>query len=173
MSYKKELVEKKDPITELEASKSNVKDLFSDLLNETKGFKHQITLKVTLKKKNKPNGEIEFTPVYFNSTTKTVLNHQFSLENAFQEILCTIVNLINERSDWIVELIESQYIINSTYGSLSGSPYIKLPVELKTPKKGLIIIKNDDQKCFLWCHVRLINPVKIHPERIKQEDKNL
>ena len=51
MSYKKELVEKKDPITELEASKSNVKDLFSDLLNETKGFKHQITLKVTLKKK--------------------------------------------------------------------------------------------------------------------------
>ena len=48
MSYKKELVEKKDPITELEASKSNIKDLFSDLLNETKGFKHQITLKVTL-----------------------------------------------------------------------------------------------------------------------------
>ena len=133
MSYKKELAEKKDPITQLEASKSNVKDLFSDLLNETKGFKHQITLKVTLKK-NKPNGQIEFTPVYFNSTTKTVINHQFSLENAFQEILCTIFNLINERSGWIVELIESQYI-NSTYRSLSGSPYIELPVELKTQKK--------------------------------------
>ena len=36
---------KKDPIKQLEASKSSIEDLFSDLLNETKGFKHQITLK--------------------------------------------------------------------------------------------------------------------------------
>ena len=43
-------VEKKDPIKQLEASKSSIRDLFSDLLNETKGFKYQITLKVTLKK---------------------------------------------------------------------------------------------------------------------------
>ena len=27
--------------------------------------------------------------------------------------------------------------------------------------------------CFLWCHVRHINPVKIHPERTTQEDKKL
>ena len=26
---------------------------------------------------------------------------------------------------------------------------------------------------FLWCHVRHINPVKIHPEKITQEDKEL
>ena len=43
------LIEKKDPIKQLEASKSSIKDLFSDLLNETKGFKYQITLKVMLK----------------------------------------------------------------------------------------------------------------------------
>ena len=34
-------------------------------------------------KKYKPNGEIEFRPVYFSSTTKTVINPKFSLENAF------------------------------------------------------------------------------------------
>ena len=49
MSYKVEIIEKKDPIKQLEASKSSIKDLFSDLLNETKGFKYQITLKVMLK----------------------------------------------------------------------------------------------------------------------------
>ena len=49
ISYKIELVEKKDPIEQLETSKSSIKDLFSDLLNETKGFKYEITLKVTLK----------------------------------------------------------------------------------------------------------------------------
>ena len=86
MSYKVKLVEKKDPIKQLEASKSSIKDLFSDLLNETKGFEYQITLKVTLKKYK--STEIVFAPVYFNSTTKTVINHRFSLENAFQEF-CT------------------------------------------------------------------------------------
>ena len=39
MSCKAELVEKKDPITQLEASKSSIKDLFSDLLNEAKGLR--------------------------------------------------------------------------------------------------------------------------------------
>ena len=53
MSYKVEIIEKKDPIKQLEASKSSIKDLFSDLLNETKGFKYQITLKVMLKNTSK------------------------------------------------------------------------------------------------------------------------
>ena len=48
MSYKVELVEKKDPIKQLEASKLSIKDLFSGLLHETKGFKYHITLKVRL-----------------------------------------------------------------------------------------------------------------------------
>ena len=50
MSYKVEIIERKDPIVQLEASKSSIKDLFSDLLNETKGFKYQITVKVLFKK---------------------------------------------------------------------------------------------------------------------------
>ena len=48
---------------------------------------------------------------------------------------------------WIVELIESQYINVSTYRSLSSS-YVRLPVELRSSKKGLINIKNNDQNCF-------------------------
>ena len=46
MSYKVEIIEKKDPIVQLEASKLSIKDLLSDLLNETKGFMYQITVKV-------------------------------------------------------------------------------------------------------------------------------
>ena len=38
MSYKVEIIEKKDPMKQLEAIKSSIKDLFSDLLNETKSF---------------------------------------------------------------------------------------------------------------------------------------
>ena len=59
MSYKVEIIDRKGPIVQLEASKSIIKDLFSDLLNETKGFKYKITVTI-LVKKYKPNGDIEF-----------------------------------------------------------------------------------------------------------------
>ena len=49
MSYKVEIIEKKDPIVQLKASKLSIKNLFNDILNETKGFKYQITLKALLK----------------------------------------------------------------------------------------------------------------------------
>ena len=48
-TYKVQIVERKDPIVQLKASKLSTKNLFSDLLNETKGFKYQITIKVFLK----------------------------------------------------------------------------------------------------------------------------
>ena len=108
--------------------------MFSDLLNETKGFKYQITVKVLLKK-YKLNRETEFRLVSFNSVTKTVTNHRFKLESSFQEILYMIDNWINEGSGWMIESIESQYINISTYRPLSGSSYIDLPAELKNPKK--------------------------------------
>ena len=109
MSYKVEIIEKKDPILQIEASKSSTKDLFTNLLNETKGFKYQITVKILLKK-YKLNEEIEFAPVYFNSVTKFVINNRFKLKESYQEILYMIDAWINNGSGWIIESIESQYI---------------------------------------------------------------
>ena len=46
-----------------------------------KGFKYQIVVKVLL---NKQNQKIEFAPVNFNSTTKTVINFEYDLDKSFQ-----------------------------------------------------------------------------------------
>ena len=54
-----------------------------------------------------------------------------------------------------------------------GSTYIELPDGLKNPMKGLINIKNNDNKCFLSCHIRHLNLVKTHPETITKENKNM
>ena len=108
---------------------------------------------------------MEFRPVYFNSITKTVTNCIFTLKNSFEKVLFIIDVWINDGSGWIIELIESQYINISTYRPLSGSSYMDLPVELRSPRKGLINVKNKDKKCFLWCHVNLSNK---HPEIIKK-----
>ena len=91
-SYKVEIVDEKEPLVQLQASKSSIKHLFKDLLNEKKkGFKYQITLAVLLSKL-KTDGSIKYSPVYFNSTTKTVINSKFSLDQSFQEILYRIDN---------------------------------------------------------------------------------
>ena len=87
--------------------------MFNDILDEKKGFKYQITVKILLKKHK--GTEIEFSPVYFNSTTKTVINHKFDLDKSFQEILYRTDNWVNAGSGCIVESTESQYINISTF----------------------------------------------------------
>ena len=77
-----------------------------------------------------------------------MINHRFFLKNAFQKTFYRTDDWINEASGWIVELIKSQYINMSTYRPLSGSSYIKLPVKLKSQKRGLINIKNNDGVMF-------------------------
>ena len=115
-----------------------------------KGFKYQITVKVLLSK-HKINEDIEYAPVYFNSPTKTVINSdKNNLDKSFQEILYRIANWINEGSGWTIESIEAQYVNISVYSPLIGSTYNELPNGLKNSMKGLINIKNNDNKCFLW-----------------------
>ena len=118
------------------------------------------------------NGDIEHAPVYFTSATKTMINSdKYDLDKYFQEILYRIDNWINEGSDRITESIEAQYVIISMYSPLIGSAYTELPNGLKNPMKGLINIKNNDNKCFFCCHTRHLNLVKRHPERVTKEDK--
>ena len=102
-----------------------------------------------------------------------MINHKFNLDKSFQEILYRIDNWINEESGWIIKSIKSQYINISTFRPLIGSSCIKLPAKLRSTKKGLINIKNNDQKYFLWCRIRHISPVKIHPKIIMQNDKEV
>ena len=125
-SYKIEIIDLKNPSAQLEASKSSIEDLFKDLLNEIKGFKYQITVKVLLCK-YKENGDNEFSPVYFNSTTEKIINSESNLDRSFQEILYRTHNWIHEESGCIIESIEIQYVNIFIYSPSSGSTYIELP----------------------------------------------
>ena len=97
-SYKVEIVDKKDVITQLKSNEISIKDLFKDLLAELKGFKYQITLDVLLSKV-KSSDLIEYSTVYFNSLTKTVIGDNYFLEDCFQEIIFRLENWISHGSD--------------------------------------------------------------------------
>ena len=80
MTDKVELIDKNDPLSQLEASKSNIKKyLFHDLLKETKGFKYQITLRVELK--NNSQKRWNFFLFIFIQQQK-VINHKFDLDKS-------------------------------------------------------------------------------------------
>ena len=125
-------------------------------------------------RKIKTDGIIKYLPVYFNSTTKTVINSdEFGLDQSFKEILYRIDNWINQGSGWVVESIGRFYLNVSLYSPLIESTYIELPDELKNSRKGLVNIQNDDNKCFLWCHGRHLNLIDKNPQRITKKDKEL
>ena len=102
-----------------------------------------------------------------------MINQRFRLENAFQEILCMIDAWINEKSGWIVESTDSQYINISTYRPLSGSSYIDLPVKLRSPKKGLINIKNKIKNVLYGVMLGIVILQKNIKEELQKKMKNL
>ena len=85
-SFSIEIIDSKDPLIQLSASKSSIKDVFKDLLYEMKEFKYEITMNISLSKE-KINGDTEHSSVYFNSITKTIINLDFNLDKCFEEIL--------------------------------------------------------------------------------------
>ena len=95
------------------------------------------------------------------------------MNESFEKILSSLDIWIIEDSGWVIDKIEGLYINVANYEPLSGSSYIALPKVLDYYRKGLINIKNKDHKCFLWCHVRLINPQDKNAERINEEAQKI
>ena len=114
-----------------------------------------------------------YSTVYFNSIVNNLINRRYHLNESFEEIPNLVDMWINESSAWTIDQIDGLYINTSNYEPLLGGSYIPLPKVLNNSMKGLINLKNKDHKCFMWCHVRLINPTNSHPERINKEDKKI
>ena len=88
------------------------------------------------------------------------------LPNLFQKF-CT------ELITGLIESVDAEYMNISIFSPLSGSKYIELPRRLKNSMKDLINIKNNDNKRFIWCHIKHLNPLERHPERITKAYKNI
>ena len=171
-SFDVELRDKKDPLLQLQKSRRAVEYLFNNLLVQTKGFKFVETLQVKFVKHS--NDRKILKNGYFNSTTDLIINEtdiKLAIQASQQQILNKIAQWISEGSGWTIQLIENHYINIVNYNPLKGSSYIELPQELRNSAKGLINMKNKDNECFRWCHIRHLNPQNKDPQRIKKTDK--
>ena len=171
----------KDPAGQLYYTTPGVAEELQDILNRDGAIKAQVTLYVTFKKKKiqyRDDGQaeevFEYKDAYFDSTAFTILNNDDiieSLDKAAEEINNKIAFWLSEGSGWTIVEIRSHYVNIVKYLPLRGNSYIPLPEELRNSMSGLINLKNTDDKCFLWCHVRHFNPRKVHPERITGLDR--
>ena len=86
-----------------------------------------------------------------------------------QEIINQIAQWVSEGSGWTIKSVDNHYLNVVKYQPMRGSSYIKLPTNLRN--KGLINMKNIDNECFRWCHIRHLNPQDKDRQRIKKSDK--
>ena len=162
----------KDPLVQLQNTRLAIENYITKILTSMKGLKFVETLKVTFKKQD-GDGTL-YKTAYFNSKPKTIINYteiNEALQLSKQQILNMIAQWISEGSGWTIESVDNHYLNIVQYQPMKGSSYIKLPQELRNSAKGLINMKNEDNECFRWCHIRHLNPQDIHPERIKKSDK--
>ena len=178
-SFELENITTQDPRMLFATARNTFTKKSKEILQQKKGgYKANITLRVELRKRIHQDGEeaYEFTQPYFNSTTLTILNEldiQDFYDKAIEEILNRIARWISKGSGWVIVRILKLYFNVVSYKPLKGRSYFPLPEELSNPMKGLINVKNDDNQCFRWCHVRHLNPVQKNPQRITQKDRKI
>ena len=68
-------------------------------------------------------------------------------------------------SGWYFKEVVHLEIHNVDYKPMRGSSYIPLP-DFITRKKAVINIRNNDEKCFLWCVLRYLHQVERTAQRI-------
>ena len=173
-------IELQDNLNHFTKTRAQTESHLEDLLKTMKGFKFIETLEVMFEKDTIDSKTGKHVSIYktafFNGKAKTITevdDIEPELNMSRQEILNTIDKWVSEGSGWVIDRIDSHYLNVTLYKPLNGSSYIELPTELRNPKKGLINIKNKDDECFRWCHIRHLNPQTEHPERIKKEDKKM
>lgn len=97
---------------------------------------------------------------YFNSRPQIVIyaiDVSESLNLSQQKLLTGIAVWLREGSGWLVENINGHCINIVKYNPLRGNSYIPLLEELRHGRKVLVNIKNKDNECFRWCHVRQLS----------------
>ena len=171
-SFEINIKNNKDPSAQLQNTRIAINKHITKIIESMKGLKFVENLKVTFKKYSK--NEIITKTAYFNSKPKTIINKTEITEasqSSKEEILNIIAQWISEGSGWTIESVNNHYINIVKYEPTKGSSYIKLPEELRNSLKGLINIKNEDNECFRWCHIRNLNPQDKNSQRIKKSDK--
>ena len=141
--------------------------------------KHNIKAKLYLNclmKRIDSDGLTAIRKFAFHSVGQKIITEATDPNEIYQEMIDEIEEEIQkveqtEGSGWIFLEVENATLHIDKWDPLNAGSYIDLPKELKN-KKALINMKNEDNKCFLWCVLRALNPKDANYERIDKDLKS-
>ena len=168
-SYEIAIKNDTDVLEQLQNTRLATSRFLAKILNQNKGFKFVEAMVVNFEKLK--NGETEEEMAYFNSKAEIIMNVSDikpSLEMSQGKIMNDIAEWLKEGSGWTIDGVLEHYFNVVNNKPLEGKSYIPLPKEIQNSLKGLINLKNEDNECFRWCHIRHFNPQEVHPEHIKK-----
>ena len=120
-------------------------------------------------------GEREVEFAFHSKGLKLILegtNENDTYDEMMEEILEEIDKTKDlEGSGWRFEKVIKLVLHTTRWETVNAGSYIELPQALKN-RKAIINMKNQDDKCFMWCVLRALNPKDKNTERIDNDLKN-
>ena len=158
-----------DPITFLKDATPAIINIF----NSNRNIKAKLYLNCLMKRKD-AQGFTTIKRFAFHSKGQKLILESTDINEIYQEMADEIEEEIQkiqeaEGSGWVFVEIENLTLHTSIWDPINAGSYIDLPKELKN-RKAIINMQNEDDKCFLWCVLRALNPKDKNAERV---DKNL
>ena len=174
--YKLKLLNPDDPLNQMMLLNTRKTYLLDKRLNLLKGIKCNETLEV---KFQKLGGEGEMIDKSFTFTSRPqVIMIKNGIESALQKMRSDIEKRIDrftmEGSGWAIIGILNHDLNVNKYAPLAARSYIPLPEEIQN-KKATVNLKNNDNKCFIYCLGRALDPApeNSHLERVSKHLKDV
>ena len=128
-------------------------------------------------KRTDPDGFTIIRKFAFHSVGQKIITEETDPHEIFKEMMDEIEEEVQkvehaEGSGWVFVEVENLTLHTDIWDPIKASSYIDLPKELKN-KNAIINMKNEDNnKCFLWCVLRALNPKDKNAERIDKDLKS-
>ena len=139
------------------------------LLNTKQSIKINIGMDIIFTKPNS-DGNIVINKISLKSKACTINNKNEinkGIRSANEQLFSRIDRFTNNGSGWVIDEIRRHYLHIIEHSPLVARSYVKLPSWIQN-KKATINIKNTDNKCFIYCLARALdpNPQKRDLERV-------
>ena len=160
-----------DPITFLKDARPAI----INIMNSNRNIKTKLYLNCIMKRTDS-QGFTAIKEFAFHSIGNKIITESIDPHEIYQEMIDEIEEEIQkveeaEGSGWVFVEVKNLTLHTVIWDPVSAGSYIELPKFLKN-KQAIINMKNQDNKCFLWCVLRALNPKDDHPERIDKDLKS-
>ena len=147
-----------------------------NIFNSNRNIKTILYLHCLMKSEGFDNGSMTKEFAFHSHDLKLVLEGT-DISELYDEMVDEIEEEIQKvqetvsDSSWMYSDVIKLVLHTTKWEPIYGSSYIPLDPYLAN-KKAIINMKNEDDKCFMWCVLRALYPKNDHPERIDKDLKS-